>query len=160
MRIALPLPITLAVTVRAATRIAELIAAAASHVIAAFTLNYPVLALFASLCTNFLRPIFQHLVLGKFASIYLTDFGFKGCSLLFSLEIVTGLFYVEDYLARKAVLQAAGEADVIGFILACLVEKVVAAIRRALKHVGILIPDLLPFKLLATIHLLRRQKLV
>ena len=30
----------------------------------------------------------------------------------------------------------------------------------ALQHIGVLVPDLLPFKLLAAIYLLRRQQLV
>jgi len=48
---------------------------------------------------------------------------------------------------------------VVSLCLALFEEQVVAALSRALKHVRVLVPNLLPLKLLAPVHLFWSQKL-
>ena len=59
-----------------------------------------------------------------------------------------------NHIASEAVLDAAHWAVMVTLILILSEEQVVAAVARALDHARLYITDLLPFELLAAVHLL------
>ena len=59
-----------------------------------------------------------------------------------------------NHIASEAVLDAAHRAGMVTLILILSEEQVVAAVAWALDHARLHITDLLPFELLAAVHLL------
>lgn len=149
--------VTVTIPVYTTTDVAELIAASASHVITAFVLVHPVLALGALLGARLLRPLEQLSVLGQLFVVNLEDFGFY----LVLLELFTRLPDVIDYVALEAVFDVAHGATKVPLVVVLRVpnEKVPAFLRWTLSHVSVLIPDLLPFEFLTPLHLLWREQL-
>ena len=64
-----------------------------------------------------------------------------------------------DHVTCKTVVDVALGAVVVRLVLLLLEEEIVAVLRRALEHVGVLIADLFPFELLASAELLQSQQL-
>ena len=59
------------------------------------------------------------------------------------------------HVTAEAVLDTADRAAMICLLIVILAEKIVAAIAWALNHARVLVSNLLPFELLAAVHLLR-----
>lgn len=151
--------VAVAVLISAAANIAELVSAAAGHMVASFVLLHPVAALGAALCSDLARPFFQLVILRKNLVVDLIYPRLESCLALSFLDFLTGLLHMVDHVALQAVLDSAKRAVVISLVLILFDEQVVASLCWALLHASALISDLFPFKFLATLHLLRGKKL-
>ena len=160
MAISLQVRYALTLLIFTATGIAKLVAASASHVKTSFAFLYPILALSASLCSYFLRPLLELDILWNLTVVNFLPFCFNFCTLLFILELFAALINMIHNLTCEAVLYPAEEANVIRIAFIISEEKVVTSVWWALFHVWVLITDFFPFKFLTALPFFFGQKFV
>ena len=106
----------------ATANVAELVSAAASHMIAAFVLLHPELASGALLRASFSRPFDELVILWQLAVVYVLDFALElGLALLF-LDLIAAFLHVVDHVTCKTVVDVALGAVVVRLVLLLLEE--------------------------------------
>ena len=129
--------------------------------IAAFVLLHPEAALSALFGTDLSSPFNQLLVNRKVSVVNLICLGLNGGkSALFGHFFARFLDVVDDITLETVFDATHGTAQIPLIVVVWLTnEEVIAALGWALTHISILVPYLLPFELLTTVHLFRCQKL-
>ena len=142
-----------ALLVLATANVAELVPAAARHVIAALVLLHPEVASGALLRANFSRPLDELVILRQLVVVHVVGIALElGLAHLF-LDFLAGLLHVVYNFAFKTVFDLALGTVKVRLVLLLLEEEIVAILTRAFKHARVLIADLLPFKLLTLTEL-------
>ena len=144
--------ITLTLTVLDTAYVAELVATAARHVIAPIVLLHPEFTLRALLRAGGFGPFKQLRI--HWQGLIIDLVGLRSNNRL--LDLFTGLLHVIYDVAFQAVFYSTNRTGKVALVVVLLDEEVVTVFGWAFTYVCILIANLLPFKLLAPIHFLRR----
>ena len=154
---------TCALLVLSTAYVAELVAAAARHMIATLVLLHPKLAASVLFSADTSGPFDELVILRQLPVVNVIDFTLKlGLALLF-LYFITRFFYMVDHVACKTPFDLAHLTVEIALALIDIVEHVSdalvcsAVLVRALFHVGVLIANLHPLEPYASIVLVLCQ---